>query len=536
MKNRWKQGLLGIGAGYCLLLIVLTLSERSDPNAGIRTLWDALWYSLVTLTTVGYGDLYPVTPAGKIVGMLFLVGSLGLLAAAAAAAFTLLRERIGSRLRLSRLRGKKVYLFSEENAASAALGKGLIRRKKDAAVVFCDADRPEEGDPGNNIHRWETNLQDFLQQEGGRLPIEGIFLMSGDAGKNRETAAEIGSGRCGIYCMLPEAEAPSGVRAFDASACAARMYWRKYPMGKREKIILIIGDGALARNLLDQAILVNCRVPFAKSEYHLYGDWKEYRLCHPALGEYLFETESPEQDRFVFHEERWMADPERLREADRILFCADDPAENLREAGNMIRLFPARGRVDAYGSRMPEGINGFGGPEEIFTPEMVMKQEQDRAARKLHAEYAGKTGQNIPWESLTEFQRESNRSAADHLRTKLGLLTEGEEVPVPSGERIGDALERFENASPEEREKARKCEHERWMRFHWRSNWRCGERKSEKMRTHPALIPYEELPPEERAKDDTAWENLRILEREEQAGNDTVWEDLRIPEREEGEA
>lgn len=40
---------------------------------------DALWYSLVTLSTVGYGDYYPVTPKGKIMAIVLVIGSLGVL-------------------------------------------------------------------------------------------------------------------------------------------------------------------------------------------------------------------------------------------------------------------------------------------------------------------------------------------------------------------------------------------------------------------------------------------------------------------------
>tara|TARA_R110002072_G_scaffold5124_6_gene34215 strand:+ start:452 stop:1387 length:936 start_codon:yes stop_codon:yes gene_type:complete len=42
-------------------------------------MYDALWYSLVTLSTVGYGDFYPVTPRGKIMAIVLVIGSLGVL-------------------------------------------------------------------------------------------------------------------------------------------------------------------------------------------------------------------------------------------------------------------------------------------------------------------------------------------------------------------------------------------------------------------------------------------------------------------------
>ncbi len=42
-------------------------------NQGFRSLWDALWWTIVTITTVGYGDKYPVTIGGKIIGIVMMV-------------------------------------------------------------------------------------------------------------------------------------------------------------------------------------------------------------------------------------------------------------------------------------------------------------------------------------------------------------------------------------------------------------------------------------------------------------------------------
>jgi voltage-gated potassium channel len=64
-------------AVYGLLIAALLNFEEGAPDAKVKTLQDALWYMVATLTTVGYGDIYPVTYAGRNIGFIFLLSSLG---------------------------------------------------------------------------------------------------------------------------------------------------------------------------------------------------------------------------------------------------------------------------------------------------------------------------------------------------------------------------------------------------------------------------------------------------------------------------
>jgi voltage-gated potassium channel len=55
------------------------LVESSDPQAKITNIEDAFWWAIVTVTTVGYGDLYPVTPGGKLVASMLMVIGIAIL-------------------------------------------------------------------------------------------------------------------------------------------------------------------------------------------------------------------------------------------------------------------------------------------------------------------------------------------------------------------------------------------------------------------------------------------------------------------------
>ena len=44
-------------------------AEQNPPGANITTFGDALWWACETVTTVGYGDRYPVTPDGRAIAV-----------------------------------------------------------------------------------------------------------------------------------------------------------------------------------------------------------------------------------------------------------------------------------------------------------------------------------------------------------------------------------------------------------------------------------------------------------------------------------
>ena len=64
--------LLTIGSSVMLFI------EGKEPTANIQSGGDALWWALVTISTVGYGDHFPVTEAGKVVAAVLIICGVGL--------------------------------------------------------------------------------------------------------------------------------------------------------------------------------------------------------------------------------------------------------------------------------------------------------------------------------------------------------------------------------------------------------------------------------------------------------------------------
>ena len=63
--------------------IVVLDVEAKNSNATINSLGNALWWSLSTITTVGYGDLYPVTISGKVIAAVLMIMGISLFSAGA---------------------------------------------------------------------------------------------------------------------------------------------------------------------------------------------------------------------------------------------------------------------------------------------------------------------------------------------------------------------------------------------------------------------------------------------------------------------
>lgn len=83
LQNRGQYALVITVLSAFLVLSVSTLLviqlESRSPDANITTGGDALWWAFVTITTVGYGDQFPVTTLGRIVGVFVMFAGVGII-------------------------------------------------------------------------------------------------------------------------------------------------------------------------------------------------------------------------------------------------------------------------------------------------------------------------------------------------------------------------------------------------------------------------------------------------------------------------
>jgi len=140
---------------------------------------------------------------------------------------------------------------------------------------------------------------------------------------------------------------------------------------------------------------------------------------------------------------------------------------------------------------------------EACTLENILREGLDSVARAIHEDYVdslrrrGETAETNKslqsWERLTETKREANRGQADHMSVKLRALGyDPPRIPVPDELVLSETQE----------ERLAQMEHRRWMAERKLAGWRYTEGpRDDAKRRSPWLVPWEQLPPEEKEKD-----------------------------------
>jgi voltage-gated potassium channel len=121
-RNRGVALLLFVWLGVVVVSSLAFYAAEVGRNHNVQSPLDALWWGVVTLTTVGYGDVIPQTPEGRLAAIVLMVLGIGLFSAITATVTSaLLRpERPDLMVSLAALREARI-LSQEEYVAKVAL-------------------------------------------------------------------------------------------------------------------------------------------------------------------------------------------------------------------------------------------------------------------------------------------------------------------------------------------------------------------------------------------------------------------------------
>ncbi len=502
---------------YVVILGLLLLAETSAPNASIKTVGDALWYSLITLTTVGYGDLSPVTGFGRVLGVIFALCSLGILTAIIGVGLQLIGGTFIPHLRLRMGRNCRWYAFSFESEDAAALAGALAKEDPECLLIFPEKEKGYVH--GGNVVRMKFDPIGFKKLRGGTDGLS-VFCVGQDPWENYTEAMEAAEHGITSYCMadLNVERLLPGMQLFSPREAVSRQYWKEHPLRKDERVVALIGCGDAGSALLERALMTNVFEPGRTVEYHVFGDSEGFAALHTEIVCAL-DGSDPKEDVLVFHPEDWTCARDVIGRADRIIFSFDDDTDNLDAFEKLRSWYCSTGAVHVRLSDPVPGIDSFGNREKSITPEFVMKDEVNRRAVLLNNIYNEGASRPVEWRDLTPFLRQANIAAADHLIVKARYLLNREDLTELTRDDCRAAYDRFLELYGSEEDILQEIEHRRWMRFYQMYNWRHDSGRDYSLRLHPQMLPYDQLTETERKKDAYAWEMLgRLAEREHRNG------------------
>ena len=519
-------------------------------NDKVKTFGDSLWWTMVTMTTIGYGDIYPVTVGGRLVAIFLMfvgIGTLGISTAAIAAYFV--KNDQLQLLRVSRLK---------DHVVICGLGnKGLLLarafRERGLPVVVIESDETNKLLESSKEQGTILLLGDATEPEmliKARVQTARYLIaVCGNDGANAEVAArarDLVEARRGVALTcsahIVDPELWYLLRHWEISTAKSfRMqFFNVYDLGARAMLaahppfvgqhtkphVLIVGAGKLGQNIVMQATrmwreqgvvgekfrvtLIDRQTEHLKESLYLRRPGLD-RVCEiEALS---MEVPSPQ-----FHRGAFLFDAEGKMSVTTVYICVDDDGIGLsaalallhrvrhhqvpivvqmtQDAGLATLIQSAQGNTRGF-----EHLHAVGLLERICQPDLVLGGANEALAHAIHERYlrdqlSGEehTSGNpslVPWERLPEDLKESNRSQADHIGLKIQSI----------GCDIAPLTEWEANAftfTPEEIETMAQMEHVRWIEERRAQGWTLGSRDTVK-KTNPNLVAWEELPEEGKA-------------------------------------
>lgn len=358
-----------------------------------------------------------------------------------------------------------------------------------------------------------------------------------------------------VYCEERDRDSftAKGLHNICLSQNAARIYWQEHMVTRKDAQIVMIGFGNYGEALLEQALLTNVISTCSEIEYHIFplgeeeaGRMDGFLAMHPQLEKIVtVNRREAGRDSLWIHKESFYKNREIL-EKSRIILAADKDETNIAIMGNLQKLFalsvegrdsidirlesestfvtlladskncPGAIRANSAKEQNSPTVQLWGNKEKCMTYDIIFSEKLLRNAKIRDAYYRSGSGLNPElleryhltpeqvdamsvfeiadskwyqeiWNSMSLHMQGTNLALADHTHYKLWLMDPYANLKNRDIAEVWDRL-------PEERkDELGEIEHIRWMRFHYMNNWSYGPEKDFDHRTHPLLLPYDEI-------------------------------------------
>ncbi len=442
---------------------------------------------------------------------------------------------LGTRLALE---GRKHHKFVVAIEKSCSASKREAMREKGVLVL--------DGDATENAQLEQARVQsaEFVvaacPQDGTNVAI------AAEVGKLMESAPAREAQLLCLLCrtLIENAETRRllyGNPAFQASpryrvnfsdldrhALAARQALRMFPLDFkpiRENDdtlvrLVVIGFGSIGQSLALHAARIGhfanevgkskrLRLTIVESDAHIFEDFKaQYPNLHEVCD---FERVALQTQRSLLLDDLSVISqqPDMLVT---FAFCCNEDEKNFRFGTELLprirsanaqilchqethKSFAALWSDDFNPGDTNSKIRAFGMVEDIVNWENLLHEEEDNLARALHKNFTRQhPNQHVGWDELGEGFRDSNRQAADHIEIKLRALGY-HSAPLQKGQH---RITKFEEP---EIELLAKMEHARWCAERFLDGWTRGDTTDRDKKVNRCLVPWAQLPDEEKKKD-----------------------------------
>lgn len=520
-------------------------------NTNVDSYGDALWWTLVTLTTIGYGDIFPVTFGGRVIAtfLMFIgIGILGVFTAAFAAYFV--RSDQLELIKVRRFRGH--VILAGLGTKGMLLARAFRAAGRDVVVIDPSAANdlaPAVREAGGVVLVGDAREPAMLRRAGIEA-AQTVIALAGDDGTNAEVAArarELSAGRsgaaltCAIHVVDPdlwfllrqwELSGSGSIRlqffnVFDAGARALLAAHPPFPEGTadaaRPPRIVVVGTGRLGQAVVVQAARL-WRERFPDSAKPLRIDLvglsaadvaENLRLRRPGVEKFAtfvahsIDFGSPEMAEATF----LARDPQDGAPAI-VYVLVDDDALGLslalsvrqrlggspvpvvvrmaRDAG-LARLLPSGDGPPPPGA---SGLAGFALLERTCRPELVLGGTNEILARAVHEKYrreqmaAGKDPAGHRALVPWEQLADDLRESNRRQADHVGAKLHAVGCDIaPSAEWTAVTFPFTE----EEIETMARMEHERWVAERREQGWSHGPVRDDVRKTNPSLVGWEQL-------------------------------------------
>ena len=135
--------------------VLIYIMESNNPDSSINSLFDAFYWSVVTISTVGYGDVTPITDAGRMVAVLVIISGIAVISFATSIVVTAFTEKLDD-IRENQILGeikklKHFYLICGYGIVAKQTASKLRRMGREVVVLDTDPVRIKEAKE-NKLH------------------------------------------------------------------------------------------------------------------------------------------------------------------------------------------------------------------------------------------------------------------------------------------------------------------------------------------------------------------------------------------------